>query len=169
MALFPGWAAPDFAAETTAGPIRFRAWLDGAWGIVITHPDDYSPQTLRSGMAWARSCTRPVKLLGLSSAGRHLGAGTANQAAARPAEGPEFPTIRGDAGGIAALWRGVPPDVGPAAAPLDEHVVFIVDPTGMIRTTLSYPPSGDRNFADIIQVVEAFDTGCRSVRHRHAA
>jgi thioredoxin-dependent peroxiredoxin len=169
MALFPGWTAPDFAAETTAGQIRFHAWLDNGWGVVVTHPGDYSLQSLLGAVAWARSCARPIKLLGLSSAGRHAEDGMALPAAAVVADIPDFPIIQDDTGRIASLWRGVTTDVASTGAPFDDHVVFIVDSARTIRTTISYPPSRDRNFVEIIEVVEAFDTGCHSARHTRRA
>ncbi|ACI50655.1 putative peroxiredoxin [Gluconacetobacter diazotrophicus PA1 5] len=159
MALFPGWTAPDFTIDTALGPVRFHAWLAGGWGIVVTHPDDYSPQSLRSAVAWARSGARPVRLLGLASSGHE----------ARQVESLEFPIIQDGAEGVAALWRGFSVDVGPAGTTLDEHMVFVLDPARTIRTTVSYPPSRNRDFAEIIQVVEACDTGCAALRDRRAA
>lgn len=160
MALFPGWTAPDFTTETAEGPIHFHAWLDGGWGIVVTHPDDYSLRSLRGAAAWARSCTRPVKLLGLSSRKRN----------AFVAGIPDFPIVQGDAERIASLWRGATTDVGSNDAPFDEHAVFIVNAARTIQTTISYPSSCDRNFGEIIQVMKAFDAGCHSTqRTRRAA
>ncbi|MCQ9156648.1 thioredoxin domain-containing protein [Acidomonas methanolica] len=157
MALFPGWTAPDFRADTTAGPISFHSWLDGCWGIVIMRPGDFSPQTLRSAAVWAQSRPRPVKLLGLSSAGRSAAEGAGHQVITSAADISDFPIIRNDAGNVAALWRGVDVDVGPAGAPIAEHVVFVVDPARTIRTTLSYPSSRDRDLAELIRCVDALD------------
>ncbi|MFW7269020.1 peroxiredoxin [Gluconacetobacter sp. Hr-1-5] len=147
MTLFPGWQAPDFTVQTTAGQIHFHAWLRGSWGIVITHPTDYDLDGLRRAGAWALSRAQPVRLLGLSPC--HDDSSP---------HGPGF-TIVGqqDANRVARAWQGVTQDIGDIvpAVPMAERAVYVIDPALTIRTVLSYPPVHGRHFTDIIQAAEA--------------
>ncbi|MBB2168873.1 peroxiredoxin [Gluconacetobacter aggeris] len=147
MALFPGWQAPDFAAETNAGPIHFHTWLQGSWGIVITHPADYDLDSLRRAVAWALGRTQPVRLLGLSPRRDN-----------DSPHGPGFTMVTAqDANRVARVWQGVMQDIGDIvpATPMAERTVYVVDPDLTIRTTLSHPPARGRHFTDIIQATEA--------------
>ncbi|MBB2205329.1 thioredoxin domain-containing protein [Gluconacetobacter takamatsuzukensis] len=159
MTLFPGWQAPDFTAETNAGPIHFHAWQQGSWGIVITHPADYDLDGLRRAGAWALSRSQPVRLLGLSPAHDD-----------DSPYGPGFTMVtQQDATRVARAWQGVTVDIGDIIpeAPTAERAVYIIGPDLTIRTTLSHPPARGRQFTDIIQTAEALgleDIPLRPVR-----
>ncbi|WP_395370860.1 peroxidase [Komagataeibacter diospyri] len=166
MAISPGWTAPDFVTETNMGLIRFHTWGHGCWRIVLTHPADYTMQSLRAGIRWARTCPQPVRLLGLSPVHppRLADAQTHPNAIALP-DVPDFPVIHDDMGRIAGLWQGVAVDVGPENPALEEHAAFIIDPDNTVRSTLLHSPVTGHDFGQIIRAARGFGIGCARLRH----
>lgn len=165
MALLPGWTAPDFACDTTSGPIRFHAWLGSGWGVVLTHLDDYTTQSLGAGMDWAKTCARPIKVLGLDSPPHE------RRAPPRPRQSAPSPVPRlvDPTGAVRTLWRGIAIDAGHDAPALDDdHVVYFLDPAKTIRMTLSYSLFQSSDFSDIVSVLHALGAdrhcGCRPIR-----
>ncbi|MBB2187867.1 thioredoxin domain-containing protein [Gluconacetobacter liquefaciens] len=160
MALLPGWMAPDFACDTTWGPIHFHMWLGAGWGVVLTHVDDYTPHSLQNGMEWASSCFRPIRMLGLNAAADDIHASDR-----RPPAPTSVPRIIDPSGAVRTLWRGIAIDVGgEASAFSDDHVVYFLDPSRTIRMTLSYSSRRNLDFSDVISVLDALganrDCGC---------
>ncbi|MFT8421449.1 MAG: peroxiredoxin [Gluconacetobacter sp.] len=151
MALLSGRMAPDFVCDTTSGPIRFHTWLGSGWGVVLTHVDDYTPHSLRDGMEWASSCLRPIRVLGLNAAT----AGTRSSDRRLPAP-TSVPRIIDPTGAVQTLWRGVAIDVGNEAPAFSgDHVVYFLDPSRTIRMTLSYSVYQNRNFSEVVSVLDA--------------
>ncbi|MBB2168100.1 peroxiredoxin [Gluconacetobacter aggeris] len=161
MALFPGWTAPDFACDTTSGPVRFHTWLGSSWGVVLTHLDDYTFQSLEAGMAWANACTRPIKVLGLDSTSHEY-----SVPADRPSVSLPVPRLIDPSGAVQGLWHGIAVDIGCKASAFDDdHVVYFLDPAKTIRMTLSYPISQHRDFSEVVAILHALEAdrhcGCR--------
>lgn len=145
MALFSGHAAPGFTARTTLGRLCFHDWLAGAWGVLLTHPHDFHPGSIAA-------LDRSVKVLALPPLPHHddvhpitpgLPCAWATVCDAR------------DAAAIRALYSGAQFEDVPAA-PVDEHVVFLIAPDMTIRATLSYPPGGNRDFGDVVRMLDLF-------------
>ncbi|MCE2563217.1 peroxiredoxin [Komagataeibacter sp. FNDCF1] len=170
MALFPGWQAPDFATDTTTGPIRFHAWGQDCWRIVLTHPGDYSLPSLRAALHRARTGIPDLRLLGLSPLSMPQHDHMPNGMMVTP-DMPDFTIIHDDADHIRAMWQGIAVDTGPTGIPDDEHAVFIVDPKHVIRGTISYPPApGLRDFEEVIRIMLELDNGCSTLEPtRYAA
>ncbi|GBQ85758.1 peroxiredoxin [Gluconacetobacter johannae DSM 13595] len=150
MPLFPGQKAPDFRAETTAGPIAFHAWLGASWGLLISHPDDFRPSTLRAAAEGAAGgAFRAPRLLGLSGGPR--------------ADAP-IPLVLAPADDVRALYTGISPDVSAGARPHDRSV-FIIAPDKTIRMTVSHPSSGLQDFGDILRIWQALSAADRTEDH----
>ncbi|GBQ51557.1 peroxidase [Komagataeibacter sucrofermentans] len=166
MPLCPGWKAPDFNADTTAGPICFHKWGSGCWRIVVTHPSDYDPRDFLAGIQWARNCLSPILILGLHGheyqEEKDIFAGFGNAIVSEP----NFANVLDISGSIAALWQGIAVDAGPAYAPLEEHAVFIVDEINTIRATLTYFGTTGRKFESIIRLARGIGVGCVT-DHQH--
>lgn len=173
MALFPGWQAPDFTIDTTTGPIRFHAWGQGCWRIVMTHPGDYSPHSLRLALRQIRSGTASIHLLGLSpfpdaDQDRDM---MVRSGATALADLTDLATVTDDTARVMALWQGIAVDAGQDSPPVEMHAAFIVDPENRIHSTVTYPPATGRDFAEVLRVLpEPAPHCCPTLESaRHAA
>ncbi|MBB2200607.1 peroxiredoxin [Gluconacetobacter tumulisoli] len=156
MTIHLGETAPDFEQETTFGPIRFHDWLGESWGILFSHPKDFTPvcttelgAVARLAPEWAK---RNTKVIGLSvdPVGRH------NEWEADIAEtqgaAVNFPIIADADGKVAALYDMIHPAADPKVT---VRTVFIIDPGKKVRLTLTYPPSAGRNFDEVLRVLDS--------------
>ncbi|MCK4177526.1 peroxiredoxin [Aciditerrimonas ferrireducens] len=151
-----GDIAPDFTAETTEGTIRFHEWLNGSWGILFSHPKDFTPVCTTELGAFARAKAefdkRNTKLIGLSvdSVASH------HQWKADIAEtqGQElnFPVIGDEDRKVAELYDMIHPNANDT---LTVRSVFIIGPDKKVKLTLTYPASTGRNVAEILRVLDS--------------
>ncbi|GBQ31040.1 peroxiredoxin [Gluconacetobacter azotocaptans] len=164
MPLFPGQKAPDFRAETTAGPIVFHAWLGASWGLLISHPDDFRPSTLRAAteMAPGGGAFRTPRLLGLS---RGHGQDTEGTGVMPPRVDAIIPLVLAPSDHVRALYAGVDPEIYRAGAHLNARSVFVIAPDRTIRMTISYPSSGLQDFGDILRIWQALSDAERAEDH----
>ena len=159
MALQLGQTAPDFEAETTQGRIRFHEWLGDSWGVIFSHPKDYTPvcttelgYTAKLKPEFDR---RGVKVIGLSvdTLDRHEGW---NQDIAETQGTPvNFPMISDPDKKVATLYGMIHPE---ADAAVTVRTVFVIDPNKKIRLMLIYPPSAGRNFDEVLRVIDSLQT-----------
>jgi alkyl hydroperoxide reductase subunit AhpC len=156
MALQLGQIAPDFQQDSTDGPIRFHDWLGTAWGVLFSHPKDYTPvcttelgEVARLKPEWDK---RNVKVIGLSvdSAGSH--AGWAADIEETQGHALNFPLIADADRTVSNLYDMVHPEADPAVT---VRSVFIIDPAKKIRLILTYPPSAGRNFNEVLRVIDS--------------
>jgi alkyl hydroperoxide reductase subunit AhpC len=156
MALQIGDTAPDFRAETTAGPIQFHQWLGNSWAVLFSHPKDFTPvcttelgYTERLRPEFAK---RNVKVIGLSvdALGDHQR--WAEDIAETQGHRPAFPMIADPDRTVANLYGMIHPN---ASTTLTVRSVFIIDPARKIRATITYPASTGRNFDEILRVVDS--------------
>ncbi|MCQ9156647.1 peroxiredoxin [Acidomonas methanolica] len=156
MTIHLGEIAPDFEQETTFGPIRFHDWLGESWGILFSHPKDFTPvcttelgAVAKLAPEWAK---RNTKVIGLSvdPVGRHREWETdiAETQGARV----DFPIIADADGKVAALYDMIHPAADPKVT---VRTVFIIDPSKKVRLTLTYPPSAGRNFDEVLRVLDS--------------
>ena len=156
MALQLGDTAPDFSASTTTGTLRFHEWLGSSWGVLFSHPRDFTP-VCTTELGYTEKLRpeferRGVKVIGLSvdpvdSHGRWSDDIEATQGAR-----PGFPLI-GDADRAVATLYGM--NHPKANDTLTVRSVFIIDPSRKIRTILTYPASTGRNFDEILRIVDS--------------
>lgn len=156
MALQIGDTAPDFAANTTQGPIKFHEWLGSSWGVLFSHPKDFTP-VCTTELGYTEKLRpefekRNVKVIGLSvdAVGDHER--WADDIEATQGARPRFPLI-GDADrSVATLYGMLHPK---ASATLTVRSVFIIDAAKVIRATITYPASTGRNFDEILRVIDS--------------
>ncbi len=165
MALSLGDTAPDFEAETTEGTISFHDWLGDSWGVLFSHPKDFTPvcTTELGYMANAKPefDARGVKIIGLSvdPLGKHEE--WAQDIAETQGTAPNYPIIS-DAdfevskayGMLPAEVSGDPGDRTPADNQTVRNV-FVIGPDKKVKLILIYPMTTGRNFDEVIRVIDS--------------
>jgi alkyl hydroperoxide reductase subunit AhpC len=157
--------APDFTAQTTEGPIRFHEWLGGGWGVMFSHPKDFTPvcTTELGYMARIKSefDKRGVKIIGLSidPVDRHNG--WAKDIAETQGAAPNYPMIGDSDLKVAKLYGMLPAEAGEtcegrtAADNATVRNVYVIGPDKKIKLVLSYPMSTGRNFDEVLRVIDS--------------
>jgi alkyl hydroperoxide reductase subunit AhpC len=175
MALTIGSAAPDFEAETTEGTIAFHDWLGASWGVLFSHPRNFTP-VCSTELGYLASIKaefdkRDVKIIGLSvdPVGNHEK--WSEDIEAIQGTAPNYPLIGDSDFNVAKLYGMLPADVeGDATArtPADNMTVrnvFVIGPDKKIKLVLVYPMTTGRNFDEIIRVIDSLQL---TAKHRVA-
>jgi alkyl hydroperoxide reductase subunit AhpC len=156
MALQLGDTAPDFAAETTAGPVRFHEWLGDGWGILFSHPRDFTPVCTTELGYVARLKPeldrRGVKAIGLSVDPVESHARWAEDIRETQGQPVNFPIIADPDRKVAGLYGMVHPAHDEV---FTVRTVFVIDPKKKIRLMIIYPQTTGRNFDEILRVVDS--------------
>ena len=156
MALRLGDTAPDFTAETTDGTINFHEWLGDSWGVLFSHPKDFTPVCTTELGTVARLKPefdkRNVKVIGLSVDPIDSHAGWAKDIEETQGTALNFPLIGDSDRKVADLYDMIHPNANDT---LTVRSVFIIDPKKKIRLTLTYPASTGRNFDEILRVIDS--------------
>jgi thioredoxin-dependent peroxiredoxin len=160
-----GADAPDFEAVTTDGPIKFHDWLGGSWGVLFSHPKDFTPvcTTELGYMASIKSefDKRGVKVIGLSVDPVDKHAAWSQDIAETQGTAPNFPMIADFDLKVAKLYGMLPADAGEscdgrtAADNATVRNVYVVGPDKKIKLVLSYPMSTGRNFDEVLRVIDS--------------
>ncbi len=156
MSIQLGQVAPDFAQESSEGKIGFHDYLGSSWGILFSHPKDYTPvcttelaEVARLKPEWDK---RHVKPLGLSvDTGEHH-QGWAADIEETQGQALNFPVLADADRTVSTLYGMVHPDADPSVT---VRSVFIIDPNKKVRLILTYPPSTGRNFQEILRVIDS--------------
>jgi alkyl hydroperoxide reductase subunit AhpC len=156
MGLHIGSIAPDFTQESTEGEIRFHEWLGDSWGILFSHPRDFTPvcttELGRASKLKSEFDKRNVKLIAVSvdpvvEHDKWVGDIEETQGVKQA-----FP-ILGDADRkVASLYDMIHPEANDT---FTVRSVFFIDSKKKIRATLTYPASTGRNFTEILRVVDS--------------
>jgi alkyl hydroperoxide reductase subunit AhpC len=165
MALQIGDTAPDFQAETTEGRISFHDWLGDSWGVLFSHPKDFTP-VCTTELGYMASIKpefdrRGVKIIGLSvdSTGDHEG--WARDIEETQGTAPNYPIIADSDFNVAKLYGMLPADTSGDAkgrTPADNQTVrnvFVVGPDKKIKLILVYPMTTGRNFDEVLRVIDS--------------
>src|SRR5664279_4889136 len=165
MTIQLGETAPDFEAETTEGTIQFHEWLGDSWGVLFSHPKDFTPvcTTELGYMAKIKPefDRRNVKIIGLSvdQTGKH--AEWAKDIEETQGQAPNYPII-GDADfSVSKLYGMLPGSVegdSDARTPADNQTVrnvFVIGPDKKIKLILIYPMTTGRNFDEVLRVIDS--------------
>jgi alkyl hydroperoxide reductase subunit AhpC len=156
MSLQLGDLAPDFTAETTEGPVSFHAWLGNSWGVLFSHPKDFTPVcTTELGRVAALKPEfdkRNVKVIGLSvdPLGSHRE--WAADIAATQGTALNFPLIADSTKAVANLYGMIHPN---ASDTFTVRSVFVIGPDKKLKLTLTYPASTGRNFDEVLRVIDS--------------
>lgn len=156
MALQLGDITPDFTAETTEGTIHFHEWLGNSWGMIFSHPGDFTPicttELGRTAQLKDEFDRRGVKVIAVSVDPleehyewikdiNELSQTTVN-----------FPLIADADRHVATLYGMIHPNASEKAT---VRSVFIIGPDKKIKLTLTYPASTGRNFFEILRVIDS--------------
>ncbi len=156
MALRLGDTAPDFTAETTEGPISFHTWLGSSWGILFSHPKDFTPvcttELGRVSKLKPEFDKRDVKVVGLSvdALGNHTA--WANDIAETQGAKLNFPLIADTDRKVSDLYDMIHPAANDT---FTVRSVFVIGPDKKVKLTLTYPASTGRNFDELLRVIDS--------------
>ena len=165
MAIRLGDLAPDFSADTTQGTINFHEWLGDSWGVLFSHPKDYTPVcTTELGMVAKLKPEfdqRNVKVIGLSVDPVESHNGWEKDIEETQGHAPNYPII-GDADfRVSKLYGMLPADVAGDAkkrTPADNATVrnvYVIGPDKKIKLILVYPMTTGRNFDEVLRVIDS--------------
>jgi alkyl hydroperoxide reductase subunit AhpC len=160
-----GSDAPDFEAQTTEGPIHFHQWLGNAWGVIFSHPKDFTPVCTTELGYMARIKPefdkRGVKVIGLSIDPVDRHAGWAKDIAETQGSAVNFPMIGDTDLKVAKLYGMLPASAGEtsegrtAADNATVRNVYVIGPDKKIKLVISYPMSTGRNFDEVLRVIDS--------------
>jgi len=153
---------PDFEAETTTGPIKFHQWLGDSWGILFSHPADYTPvcTTELGHMAtnMEKFESRNVKVIALSCNSLESHEGWINDIRGYCKEIKDFPfPIIADEKRNLAVKLGMldPVEKDAAGMPLTCRALFIIGPDKKLKLSILYPATTGRNFHEVVRVIDS--------------
>lgn len=151
-----GDTAPDFEQDSSIGPIRFHEFLGDSWGVLFSHPADFTPvcttelgYTAKLADEFAK---RNVKVLALSVDGAESHKKWIDDINDTQSTQVNFPIIADEDRKVSTLYDMIHPN---AHATLTVRSVFIVDPAKKIRLIITYPASTGRNFNEILRVIDS--------------
>ncbi len=156
MTLRLGDTAPDFRQDSSAGPILFHEWLGTSWGVLFSHPADFTPVcTTELGLTArlkAEFARRNVKVIALSvdpveSHERWIADIDETQSTH-----VDFPIIADPDRRVATLYDMIHPN---ASATHTVRSLFVIDPQKRVRLIITYPASTGRNFDEILRVIDS--------------
>lgn len=156
MTLRLGDSAPNFQAQSTKGTIDFYEYLGDSWGVLYSHPADFTPvcttELGRTAALKAEFDKRNVKVLALSVDPLPLHHEWIEDIEETQNVLLHFPVIADEDRHVATLYDMIHPNASEKAT---VRTVFIVDPNKKIRLTMTYPPSTGRNFYEILRVIDS--------------
>jgi thioredoxin-dependent peroxiredoxin len=165
MSLHIGDEAPDFAAETTEGTIRFHQWIGDGWAILFSHPKDFTPVCTTELGYMARIKPefdrRHCKVIGLSidAVGDHTK--WAKDIEETQGQAPNYPVIGDTDLKVAKLYDMIHPSASgtasgrTAADNATVRSVFVIGPDKKIKLMITYPMSTGRNFDEVLRVLDS--------------
>jgi thioredoxin-dependent peroxiredoxin len=165
MALYLGDEAPDFEAETTEGPIKFHEWLGDSWGVLFSHPRNFTPVCTTELGYMARIepefAKRGVKIIGLSVDPVENHEQWSKDIEETQGTAPNYPLIGDDDFHVSKLYGMLPSDVSGEATsrtPAQNQTVrnvFVIGPDKKVKLILVYPMTTGRNFDEVLRVVDS--------------
>jgi alkyl hydroperoxide reductase subunit AhpC len=156
MQLQLGDVAPDFTADTTEGPLSLHEYLGDGWGILFSHPSDYTPVCTTDLGEFARRKKefddRDTKIIGVSvdSVASHLG--WSADIADTQGHALNFPLVGDVEHEVAGLYGMIHPNASDSST---VRTVFVIGPDKKVKLTLTYPAAVGRNVNEVIRVLDA--------------
>jgi alkyl hydroperoxide reductase subunit AhpC len=156
MALQLGDIAPDFTADTTEGTINFHEWLGDGWGILFSHPKDFTPVCTTELGEVARLkdefAKRGAKVIGVSVDNVESHNKWSQDIEDVTGNKLNYPLIGDENRKVADLYGMVHPN---ASDTLTVRSVFVIGPDKKVKLTVTYPASTGRNFEEILRVLDS--------------
>jgi len=156
MSLRLGDLAPNFQAKTTAGDIDFHEFLGNSWGVLFSHPADFTPvcttELGRTALLKDEFAKRNVKVLAVSvdPLDKHLG--WVNDINETQNCSVDFPIIADEDKTVANLYGMIHPN---ASETFTVRSLFIIGPDKKVKLTITYPASTGRNFNEVLRVIDS--------------
>ena len=156
MALQLGYTAPDFTADTTEGTINFHEWLGDGWGILFSHPKDFTPVCTTELGEVARLkdefAKRGAKVIGVSVDDVDSHNRWSQDIEDVTGNKLNYPLIGDENRKVAELYGMIHPN---ADNTLTVRSVFVIGPDKKLKLTITYPASTGRNFEEILRVLDS--------------
>jgi alkyl hydroperoxide reductase subunit AhpC len=156
MAIRLGDTAPDFTAQTTQGEISFHEWLGDSWGVLFSHPKDFTP-VCTTELGYVASIKpefdkRNVKVIGLSVDPVDSHVEWEKDIEETQGTAVNFPMIGDPDRTVADLYDMIHPNANDT---LTVRSVFVIGPDKKVKLTITYPASTGRNFDEILRVIDS--------------
>jgi alkyl hydroperoxide reductase subunit AhpC len=165
MGLHLGDTAPDFTADTTQGKLSFHEWLGDSWGVLFSHPKDFTPVCTTELGYMARINPefekRNVKIIGLSVDATDRHEQWADDIEETQGTRPTYPIIGDTDFNVSKLYDMLPASTSGdplQRTPADNQTVrnvFVIGPDKKIKLILVYPMTTGRNFDEVIRVIDS--------------
>jgi len=156
MAIQLGDEAPDFTAESTEGTIRFHEYLGDGWGVLFSHPKDFTPVCTTELGAVSKLKPefdkRNVKVVGLSVDPIDSHRGWAGDIEETQGAALNFPLVADADRKVSDLYGMIHPNANDT---LTVRSVFVIGPDKKVKLTLTYPASTGRNFQELLRVIDS--------------
>jgi len=156
MAIKLGDIAPDFTAQTTQGEVKFHEWLGDGWGLLFSHPADYTPvcttELGRTAQLKSEFDKRSVKAIAISVDNLESHNGWLKDINETQNTEVNFPIIADPEKKVANLYDMMHPN---ASSTMTVRSVFVIAPDKTVKLTLTYPAATGRNFMEILRVIDS--------------
>ncbi|HTB57982.1 MAG TPA: peroxiredoxin [Polyangia bacterium] len=156
MALHIGSVAPDFEQDSTEGKIKFYQYLGDSWGVLFSHPADFTPvcttELGRVAKLKGEFDKRNVKVIALSVDPVSSHKGWVGDIEETQGTKVNFPILADADKKVATLYDMIHPEASDTAT---VRSVFVIDPKKKIRLIITYPASAGRNFDEILRVIDS--------------
>jgi len=156
MSLRLGDIAPDFEQDSSLGPIKFHEWLGDSWGVLFSHPADFTPVcTTELGLTAKLSgefAKRNVKVIALSVDGVDSHREWIKDINETQSTVVGFPILADADRKVAQLYDMIHPN---ANETLTVRSLFVIDPKKKVRLIITYPASTGRNFDEVLRVIDS--------------
>jgi alkyl hydroperoxide reductase subunit AhpC len=162
MALQLGDVAPDFTAKTTEGELTLHDYLGDSWGILFSHPADFTPVCTTELGAFANRKEefdrRGTKLIGVSVDSVDSHQGWSSDIEETQGRALNYPLVGDEERTVASLYGMIHPKALETAT---VRTVFVIGPDKTIKLTLTYPAAIGRNVDEIIRVLDALQLAAK--------
>ena len=156
MSLRIGDPAPNFTATTTEGVIDFYEYLGNSWGVLFSHPADYTPvcttELGRTALLKEEFAKRNVKVLAVSVDGLEKHTGWINDINETQQCIVDFPLVADEDRQVASLYDMIHPN---ASATATVRSLFVIGPDKLVKLMITYPASTGRNFHEVLRVIDS--------------
>lgn len=163
MTLQLGQIAPNFEQDSTHGRIAFHEWLGDAWGVLFSHPKNFTPvcttelgEVARLRPQWLK---RNVRVIGLSVDPVEAHRKWEFDIEETQGQSLDFPILADTDGNVSTRYGMIHAQSDPK---LTVRSVFVIDPAKRIRLILTYPPSTGRNFVELLRAIDSLQLTDRS-------
>jgi alkyl hydroperoxide reductase subunit AhpC len=156
MSLHLGSTAPDFEQDSSEGKIKFHEWLGDKWGVLFSHPADFTPvcttELGRVAKLKGEFAKRNVKVIALSVDTTASHKGWIGDIEETQDTKLNFPILADADRKVAMLYDMIHPEADNTAT---VRSVFVIDPKKKIRLVITYPASTGRNFDELLRVIDS--------------